>query len=63
MVDCSDLVAATAALDTHRNSSNEGQKPLRGSPYKYDIRVTGDLYSDDRDNGATTKVSVKVRYY
>ncbi|KAJ2494588.1 hypothetical protein GGI11_008784, partial [Coemansia sp. RSA 2049] len=57
-------IAASAAKDTPTttsSSSNSGgqQQPSRGPPYKYDIRVTGDLYADDRDNGASTKVSVK----
>ncbi|KAJ2397954.1 hypothetical protein GGI23_003363, partial [Coemansia sp. RSA 2559] len=51
-------------LDSPRYNSNGsgsgGQQPSRGPPYKYDIRVTGDLYADDRDNGASTKVSVKI---
>ncbi|KAJ1728094.1 hypothetical protein LPJ61_004223, partial [Coemansia biformis] len=29
-------------------------------PFKYDIRVTGDLYADQRDNRTATKVSVKI---
>ncbi|KAI7826426.1 hypothetical protein BX661DRAFT_33602 [Kickxella alabastrina] len=42
-----------------RIGSTEAQKS-RGVPFKYDIRVTGDLFGDKRDNGSTTKVSVKV---
>ncbi|KAJ1767840.1 hypothetical protein IW140_005809 [Coemansia sp. RSA 1813] len=61
MVDCSDLVVTATAMDApSSSSSNGGQQLSRGPPYKYDIHVTGDLYADDRDNGAATKVSVKI---
>ncbi|KAJ2851100.1 hypothetical protein IWW36_001351 [Coemansia brasiliensis] len=37
------------------------QKQQRNSaPFKYDIRVTGDLYANQTDDRAATKVSVKI---
>ncbi|KAJ1720106.1 hypothetical protein LPJ53_005230 [Coemansia erecta] len=40
--------------------SGVDSQQARGSPFKYDIRVTGDLFGDRRDNATTTKVSVKI---
>ncbi|KAJ2714514.1 hypothetical protein H4R19_001692, partial [Coemansia spiralis] len=43
------------ASDQHMQQLSDGT-----APFKYDIRVTGDLYADQRDNRTTTKVSVKI---
>ncbi|KAJ1963833.1 hypothetical protein GGI12_001808 [Dipsacomyces acuminosporus] len=39
----------------------QGKPQQRQAPFKYDIRVTGDLFVDENDNATTTKVSVKIR--
>ncbi|KAJ2160014.1 hypothetical protein GGF46_002576 [Coemansia sp. RSA 552] len=45
-----------------RTGRSRGDSPHSSSdtPFKYDIRVTGDLYANQRNNRAATKVSVKI---
>ncbi|KAJ1868496.1 hypothetical protein LPJ78_000008 [Coemansia sp. RSA 989] len=40
--------------------SPQKQQQRSSAPFKYDIRVTGDLYANQTDDRAATKVSVKI---
>ncbi|KAJ2616780.1 hypothetical protein H4S08_000616 [Coemansia sp. RSA 1365] len=45
--------------DRTARTVTSGQQ-ANGTPYKYDIRVSGDLYANEQDNRASTRVSVKI---
>ncbi|KAJ2236876.1 hypothetical protein IWW45_001426 [Coemansia sp. RSA 485] len=46
--------------DRDRRVSGPEIQKTREPPFKYDIRVTGDLFVDRSDNATSTKVSVKI---